>query len=67
MEKSEKPEQMFMLLSDGERTLPWQVACSADGQTVYLICKHPQSDFTKLLKSTDGGNTWKQATPWGSK
>lgn len=41
---------------------PQQVACSADGKTVYLIVKSERGSG-KLLGSNDGGQTWRLIQP----
>ena len=70
MENNDNPQEREFLWSnpgdaenDYSRHYPMQVACSADGQTIYLICKNTGTGATKLLKSPDGGKTWNRVQP----
>lgn len=47
--------------SDNRFQYPTSVACSSDGRTVYLIVQQsPTSTLGRLLKSSDGGQTWSE-------
>jgi hypothetical protein len=45
-------------------SFPAQVACSANGEIVYLVVRADEAPWVaKLLKSTDGGKTWEHIKP----